>query len=236
MKTLSVYLIVKNEESVIERCLNSIISVADEIIITDTGSSDRTKEIIKNFQSGKIKLYDFEWCDDFSKARNFSLEKTACDYVLTTDADEVFEKELQEEIIRYKQNNFFGLDQIFLCLTNFDEYGNERSLYYDSRSIMNKLKSPYWINPVHEHLKTMDKNLTFDFIKKGRILHKKHGGATSQYNKYKEIFLKTITNNFVPTNFDASYFYYFNVTMFYTFTVIKPGWDGHKGLEKHTQK
>lgn len=214
MKTLSIYLIVKNEESVIKRCIDSIISFSDEIIITDTGSTDKTKEIIKNINNPKIKLYDFEWCDDFSKARNFSLDKTTSEYVLTTDADEVFEESLQNEILYFKTNNFFNFDKIYIPLVNFDESQKESELfYYDSRSIIKKSKKPYWINPVHEYLKTKDKNIVSSKLTKGKILHKKHGGAKSQYNKYKEIFLKSITENFNPTNFDAAYFYYFDVTM-----------------------
>lgn len=214
MRTLSVYLIVKNEESVIKRCIDSIISFSDEIIITDTGSTDKTKEIIKSINSDKIKLYDFEWCNDFSKARNFSLSKTSCDYVLTTDADEVFEKSLQNEIMYFKENNFFNFEKIYVPLVNFNENGIELdTLCYDSRSIIKKELNPYWMNPVHEQIHTAKQNLTNTKLKNGRILHKKHGGAKSQYNRYKEIFLHSINENFDPTNYDTSYFYYFNITM-----------------------
>ena len=69
MVTFSLCMIVKNEERVLERCLNSIADLMDEIIIVDTGSTDRTKEIASNYTD---KIYDFEWVNDFSKARNFS--------------------------------------------------------------------------------------------------------------------------------------------------------------------
>ena len=60
-------MIVKNEEKVLARCLDSIADLMDEIIIVDTGSSDNTKEIAKKYTD---KIYDFAWIDDFSAARN----------------------------------------------------------------------------------------------------------------------------------------------------------------------
>ena len=69
MKKLSLCMIVKNEEETLERALENAIVFADEIIIVDTGSSDNTKTIAKKFTN---KVYDFDWVDDFSKARNYS--------------------------------------------------------------------------------------------------------------------------------------------------------------------
>lgn len=84
-KTIGVCLIVKNEEAVLERCLESI-KGADAIFIADTGSSDKTVDIAKKFTD---KVYtDFKWCDDFSKARNFIKSKCTTDYILSIDADE----------------------------------------------------------------------------------------------------------------------------------------------------
>jgi len=90
--TLSICMITKDEEEHLADCLNSVKSIADEIIITDTGSKDKTKEIAKGF-TGKV--YDFQWQNDFSKARNFSLSKATKDWILVLDADEaIAEKDL----------------------------------------------------------------------------------------------------------------------------------------------
>ena len=72
MITISLCMIVKNEEEVLERCLNSLKGLMDEIIIVDTSSTDSTKEIAARYTD---KIYDFSWCDDFAAARNFSFSK-----------------------------------------------------------------------------------------------------------------------------------------------------------------
>jgi len=85
MAALSCCMIVKNEEKFLEQCLNSITELVDEIIIVDTGSTDKTKEIAAQFTD---KIFDFQWCDDFSAARNESLKHATGDWILVLDADE----------------------------------------------------------------------------------------------------------------------------------------------------
>jgi O-antigen biosynthesis protein len=87
---LSLCMIVKNEENFLEKCLLSVKDLVDEIIIVDTGSSDSTKEIAKKFTD---KIYNFEWCDDFSAARNESLKHATKEWILVLDADEVISQE-----------------------------------------------------------------------------------------------------------------------------------------------
>lgn len=82
---LSVYLIVKNEERFIGQCLASIKPIADQIVVLDTGSTDRTVEIAR--ESG-AEIHSFTWCDDFSAARNAALQHVTGDWVLALDADE----------------------------------------------------------------------------------------------------------------------------------------------------
>ncbi|MFA5857196.1 MAG: glycosyltransferase [Candidatus Pacearchaeota archaeon] len=95
--SISVCMIVKNEEKYLENCLESIKNLASEIIIVDTGSTDNTKEIAKKYTD---KVYEFSWTDNFSDARNFSLSKATKDWILSLDADEIISKQDQEKIIK----------------------------------------------------------------------------------------------------------------------------------------
>ena len=107
-QTISLCMIAKNEEKHLEECLNSVKDIADEIIIVDTGSTDKTKQIGKKFNA---KIFDFKWVDDFSAARNKSLKHATKDWILVLDADEVLDKEalkvIKDELVKNKENDAF---------------------------------------------------------------------------------------------------------------------------------
>lgn len=77
MSTISLCMIVKNEEENMAKCLNSIVDLVDEVVV-DTGSTDKTKEIAGKYPN--VVLYDFEWVNDFAKARNFAFSNATKDY------------------------------------------------------------------------------------------------------------------------------------------------------------
>ena len=83
--SLSLCMIVKNEEAALPQCLSSVKNVVDEMIVLDTGSSDRTLHIAKQFGA---KVHHFEWCNNFSAARNAALKHVTGDWILVLDADE----------------------------------------------------------------------------------------------------------------------------------------------------
>ncbi len=89
-KTISLCMIVKDEEKSLTRCLDSVKDYVDEMIIVDTGSTDRTVEIAKSFGA---KIFNHPWEGSFSKARNYSLKYATCDWILYLDADEELSKE-----------------------------------------------------------------------------------------------------------------------------------------------
>ncbi len=95
MPTLTVCMIVKNEENCIERSLQSIQNLADEIVIVDTDSTDGTLAICRRFTD---KIFHFSWNNDFSAARNFALSHATSDWILFLDADEVIAQEDQQNI------------------------------------------------------------------------------------------------------------------------------------------
>lgn len=88
---LSLCMIVKNEEVVLPRCLSSVKAVVDEMVVLETGSADRTREIAQEFGA---KVYDFKWCNDFSAARNQCLKYAQGKWILVLDADEVLVAEV----------------------------------------------------------------------------------------------------------------------------------------------
>lgn len=95
MPTITVAVVVKNEENNIEKCLNSV-KWADEIIIVDMFSTDKTVEIAKKFTDKIYSYYDYF----FDIGKNFAFEKAGCDWVLSLDADEIITDDLHNEIIK----------------------------------------------------------------------------------------------------------------------------------------
>lgn len=142
-------MIVKNEQDILARCLDCVKSFADEIIIVDTGSTDNTKNIARQYTD---KVFDFEWCDDFSKARNFSFSKATGDYIIWLDADDVIPKEEQEKILALKLKlNENYLPNIIMCyyVASVDNAGKPNFYYYRERIIKNGVGF-IWQEPVHE--------------------------------------------------------------------------------------
>lgn len=86
---LSVCIISKNEEEHIEECCRRLAGYGVEIVLTDTGSTDRTVEIARKFTD---RIYHFDWCDDFSAAKNYCMGKASHDWILSVDCDEYIEK------------------------------------------------------------------------------------------------------------------------------------------------
>lgn len=146
MFSLSVCLIVKNEEKVLARCLNCTKQFADEIIVVDTGSTDKTKAIARVFTKN---VYDFPWVNDFSKARNFSFEKASCDYIMWIDADDVVSKENIEKINDLKKTNS-PADVYFLKYNiAFDESNTPTFSYFRERIVKRSMDFK-WEGFVHE--------------------------------------------------------------------------------------
>ena len=161
MINLSLCMIVKDEENVIRRCLDSVINIVDEIIIVDTGSTDTTKEIVKEYTS---KIYDFKWIDDFSEARNFSFSKASKEYILWMDADEYFDKENQEKLIKLKSNLSNNIDAVTFE-TNMLGCNNTCFTFIGRRNrIVKKDKDFRWIGFVHEYIDLSGDILDSDIV------------------------------------------------------------------------
>ena len=157
MVTISLCMIVKDEEAVLKRCLDSVSDLVDEIIIVDTGSTDATREIASRYTN---RIFDFSWEDDFSKARNFAFSKATKDYIYTADADEVIDSNNR---LKFKQLKEVLLPDIEIVQMKYVE-GEHQSVLntkWEYRpKLYKRLRSFVWIDPVHETVRT--EPLVFD--------------------------------------------------------------------------
>lgn len=120
---LTAALIVKNEEQFLAQCLDAMNGKVDEIVVVDTGSTDRTVEIATEFGA---KVSEFAWVNDFSAARNASLEQASGDWILWIDADEIVAENSWNAIHEALIRSHFG--GYFLTIVNFTDEG-EKSTY-----------------------------------------------------------------------------------------------------------
>ena len=120
MITISVCMIVKNEEKILKRCLDSLIDIADEFIIIDTGSTDNTKQIAYEYTD---KVYDYKWINDFADARNFSFSKASMDYIYSADADEVLDETNLKRFLDLKRVMLPEVEIVQMLYANQLQYG-----------------------------------------------------------------------------------------------------------------
>lgn len=174
MQTISVCMIVKNEEAVLARCLNSLSGLYEELIIVDTGSTDKTKEIALGYTD---KLYDFTWTGSFSDARNFAFSKCTKDFIYAADADEVLDEEnrkrfalLKEallpevEIVQMK----YGNQMQFSTIYNYEEEYRPK--------LYKRIRTFTWEEPIHEAVRLQPLIFDSDVV----ITHMPQGSHTKR--------------------------------------------------------
>ncbi|MCR4584376.1 MAG: glycosyltransferase family 2 protein [Lachnospiraceae bacterium] len=148
MISISLVMIVKNGERVLARCLDSFRNVVDEIVIVDTGSTDSTKAIAAGYTD---RIYDFEWVDDFSAARNFAFSKATKDYIYSADADEMIDGENIEKFMALKEAMQPEIEMVQMVYVNRHEYTTTENYERDLRpKLYKRLRKFRWVEPVHE--------------------------------------------------------------------------------------
>lgn len=151
MITISLCMIVKNEERVLARCLDSIKELMDEIIIVDTGSTDKTKEIAQNY-TGKV--YDFVWKDDFSEARNYSFSKATMEYIYVADADEMLDEENRKRFYQLKKVLLPEIDIVQMYYCNQLKYNTTYNFDKEYRpKLYKRIREFRWHDPIHESVR-----------------------------------------------------------------------------------
>lgn len=166
MPTISLCMIVRNEEKSLGRCLSSVADIVDEIVIVDTGSTDRTKEIAAGFGA---RIYDFEWVDNFAAARNYSFSLGTCDYLLWLDADDVIE---EADRVRFKalkaslSSEYHAVSMTYILLT--DANGKPSTTLRRNRLLRRDCHFQ-WSGAVHEYIEVTWPTLESDVC----VTHKK---------------------------------------------------------------
>src|ERR1700742_4301932 len=148
-KTLSVAIITRNEEANLERTLGTV-AWADEIVVVDSGSHDRTEEIARSFRS---RFFLEEW-KGFAAQKNSALEKCTCDWILSLDADESLSPEASQEI-RHLLDSDPPLDGYTLPRRNLflDRWMRHGGFYPDRKlRLFRRGVAEFEARPVHETL------------------------------------------------------------------------------------
>ncbi len=167
MITISLCMIVRDEEDVLARCLDSVREAVDEIIIVDTGSQDLTKEIAGRYTD---KIYDFKWCDDFSAARNYAFSKGGMDYLMWLDADDILPEPSLRALMDLKERLEPQVSVVMMPYhVSFDERGRPCFVYERERLIKNNAGF-CWKGVVHEAITPMGTILHSDVVIEHRKL------------------------------------------------------------------
>ncbi|MDL2254069.1 glycosyltransferase family 2 protein [Ruminococcaceae bacterium OttesenSCG-928-I18] len=152
MTGVSVCMIVKNEEEVLARCLDSLKGIYDELIIVDTGSTDNTKMVARKYTD---LVYDYAWEDDFSAARNFSISKAKYDYVYTADADEIIDEENRTRFIQLKTALLPEVEVVEMAYANQLTHNTTSNFDIEFRpKLFRRLRPFQFVDPIHEVLRT----------------------------------------------------------------------------------
>lgn len=198
---ISVCMIVKNEEDVIGRCLESVSGFADGIIVVDTGSTDKTKDVVRNFTD---KLFNFEWTDDFSAARNYAFSKAECDYLFWLDADDVV---MPEDVAKINELKKSAAADTYMMkyYAGTDENGNPAFEFYRER-LMKNCPLARFKGFIHECVPPFGK-ITYSDIK---VVHKKTRACLPTRNL--DIFKRNIAKGAI---LDSREQYYYAKEYFY---------------------
>ena len=215
--SISLCMITKNEERFLEQCINSVKNIVNEIIIVDTGSTDKTKDIAKKFNA---KIFDFKWVDDFSAARNESLKHATKQWILVLDADETLDEDglkTIKELINDKE-----IDALLFLQKNYtnetsiagfvnEEHTNEGKTYagwygsFIARLFRNK-KGYKFEGTVHELVEPPIESKKGKLAATNVVLHHYGNAEPSITKKKRQYYLELCKKKVKQTPNDSSYY------------------------------
>jgi len=180
MVTISLCMIVKNEEELLARCLDTVKDIVDEINIVDTGSTDRTVKIAKQYTD---RIYYFKWIDNFGAARNESFKYATKDYILYLDADDVITEENQLKLKELKKSLDPSVDSVSMYYdAGTDEFGNV-TLRYRRNRLVKREKNFTWKGDCHQYLEVYGNIINSDIAVTHKKIKHAVGRTVSIYEK-----------------------------------------------------
>ena len=200
---LTIGMIVKNEEKYLERCLTAIKPILDnvdsELIITDTGSTDRTVEIAERFTD---KVLHFEWIGDFAAARNTALEVAQGEWFMFLDADEIF-LSCDNLINFFNSGEYRNYRSATFKLRNL-HYNDDKSmgynLFYPSR-LVKRIEKTRFEGNIHEYLSPFDdpQKIIGDTVDHYGYLYENDDAVEKKFRRNSELLFKMIENKDTAT-------------------------------------
>lgn len=183
MITISLCMIVKNEEETLARCLDTVKDIVDEINIVDTGSTDKTKDIARQYTD---RVFEYKWTDSFAAARNESYKYATKDYILYLDADDVLLETDREKFKELKQTLDPSVDSVSMYYdAGTDEFGNV-TLRYRRNRLVKREKNYQWYGDCHNYLDVRGKIINSDIAVTHKKLRHAVGRTVSIYENRKE--------------------------------------------------
>ena len=189
--SISLCMIVKNEEHYLARCLNNLKPLVDELIVVDTGSDDSTRDIAEVFGA---KVFDYEWQDDFAAARNFSLKKASGGWILVMDADEVIAASDHGKILDLIKKSKNNKHAYVLTTRNYTDrqdsagYSENTGQYKEEMStgwipskkvrLFQNQKGVHFVFPVHEQVDPVLSDMGISLVESPIPVH--HYGKLDQ--------------------------------------------------------
>lgn len=223
--SISLCIIAKNEERNIGRCLESVKDIVDEIILVDTGSTDDTVRIAKEYGA---KVYYYEWNDSFADAKNFAIEKATKEWILCMDADDELSSDGKEKILNIVNNDKTTGVYFFKTYSYVgDEENNDIVMNINIRLIRNN-RGYKFIGDIHEQILPGPEDMgRLDAMKVGDVIFY-HYGYLNEEIKLKDkrnrniriiskILEKNPNDNFMLFNMGSEYFALcdFNTALYY---------------------
>lgn len=196
--TLGLCMIVKNEEAVLARCLDSVKEIADEIIIVDTGSTDATIQIARQYTA---KVYSFCWNYDFASARNYAFSLSNTDYILWLDADDILLEKDRLALLALKKTLDGSVNAYFLRYDAAIGDDGNPTMYFFRERIVKRACGFEWQGRIHEALCVSP---PVRFEREIAVTHKK--GQDKEPGRNLFIFVRMFADGTMPDDRQKYYF------------------------------